>query len=638
MAWYTASKTDPKWLDPLKKDVEILLRSMPKEGNGKGSYGYTANPTKPGGGDHSCSQYGVLGVWGGALADLEIPGEYWAIVLQHWLDTQNPDGGWSYLWSTPSDSRATMAAAGVATLFVCFDHLLSEGFLKCNTSLQFRPLKRGLDYFDRNFERSLRWRSGYYLYGIERIGLASGYKYFGDTDWYKAGASLLLRQQVAPGGWGEPYNTAYCLLFLARGRNAVLFNKLEYDGDWNNRPRDLANVTRWLSRMFENTVAWQIITLRAPVKEWHDASILYVAGSRPPTFDADEKEKLRTFVWQGGTIFSVSECGSGPAFGKAMREVYAELFPRYEMVDVPADHELYNVHFKLRGRPKLYMISNGIRPLVVHCDEDLPRSWQLYNVATEASAFQAAANLFMYLTDKGIALRHRGTTLWPDLDESAAKQTIQLARIRHGGDYEPEPMAYSRLALLMKNQTGTKLEVLEAADPDKLSASGAKVAVMTGLGAATLAESQKAALKQWVEAGGMLIVDAAGGDEKFAKEAQSLIEELFGARSLRALSSTSEIFRLPGFEIERVKYRRQTSQKLRGSKDANLRVVVLNDRPAVIFSREDLTAALVGYPSYAADGYDPESAYPLMRNLILTGAKVSVAPPATAPAQTAARR
>jgi hypothetical protein len=619
MTWLTASRTDPKWLEPLKKDVDILVRSTKN-----GSYGYTSNPDKPGSGDNSCSQYGLLGVWGGAMADLEIPNEYWARTLKHWLDTQNADGGWSYMWTTPQDTRPTMAAAGVASLFVCFDNLLADGFLRCNTALELRPVAKGLDYFDRNFSRTLGWRSGYYLYGIERIGLASGYKYFGDDDWYKAGASLLLRQQSKDGSWGEVYNTAYCLLFLARGRNPVLFNKLEYDGDWNNRPRDLANATRWLSRTFENTLAWQIITLKAPVKEWHDSPILYVSGSRPPQFDDEDLDKLREFVWQGGTIFSVAECNSRMTFGKTMRDYYAKLFPEYEMVEVPADHDLYNIHFQLRGRPPLFMITNGIRPLVIHCEEDLARSWQLYNVATDARSFQTAANLFMYITDKGTALRHRGTTLWPDLDGSEPKRTIKLARVKHNARYNPEPMAYDRLSLLMKNETGTDLQVSEPIEPTALASTDARIAVMTGMGKLALPADQQQALKQWVMTGGTLIVDAAGGDRSFADSAEVLIEELFGRRNLRALATTSPVYRLKGLEVPKIAYRRVTRVKMAGRDKANIRVVVVDDRPAVLFSREDITAALVGYPSYTADGYAPESAWPLMRNMILVAAKTEV--------------
>ena len=92
-------------------------------------------------------------------------------------------------------------------------------------------------------------------------------------------AQYLLAKQQAKGGWtggigGSDVSTACAILFLARGRNAVLFNKLEFPSiaggnvvttDWRCRPRDLAMLTQWVSLNFESTRNWQIINVRTPV-------------------------------------------------------------------------------------------------------------------------------------------------------------------------------------------------------------------------------------------------------------------------------------------------------------------------------------------------------------------------------------
>ena len=44
-------------------------------------------------------------------------------------------------------------------------------------------------------------------------------------------------------------------------------------------------------------------------------------------------------------------------------------------------------------------------------------------------------------------------------------------------------------------------------------------------------------------------------------------------------------------------------------------------RVGVYYSREDLTAGLVGYNCHPVDGYQPESAYAIMRNIILLAGK-----------------
>ena len=176
-------------------------------------------------------------------------------------------------------------------------------------------------------------------------------------------------QNQRDGGWGNPIETAFALLFLARGRHPVLFNKLQYPGGWNPRPRDLANLTRWISTTFESVVTWQIINLTVPVTEWHDAPVLYISGAVAPKFTDDDLAKLREFVHQGGLILSEAACNS-LRFNKAMRDVYAKLFPKYELRPLPPEHDVYNVHYKaVRGR--LEALSNGVRLLAIHSPTEL---------------------------------------------------------------------------------------------------------------------------------------------------------------------------------------------------------------------------------------------------------------------------
>ena len=49
---------------------------------------------------------------------------------------------------------------------------------------------------------------------------------------------------------------------------------------------------------------------------------------------------------------------------------------------------------------------------------------------------------------------------------------------------------------------------------------------------------------------------------------------------------------------------------------------MMGDRLSVLLSREDLTGGLVGYASYACDGYAPQTAYEIMRNVVLTAVSI----------------
>ena len=662
-AWLAAVKQGGAQYRPyLRNDARQLILSTRN-----GSYTYDSFADQQSSGDNSNSQYGVLGVWAAAQADMEVPRKYWYLVLKHWVDTITGEGGWAYSRHHASGTSATMTTAGLATLFVCFDNLLADGFVKCapgaEAELALRPLNRALDWMDKHFVGSLsgakRGIGGnyYLLYGVERVGLASGYKYFGEADWYKIGAKWLLKEQKDDGSWSGRYgvevSTSYALLFLVRGRHAVLFNKLEFNGDWNNRPRDLASLTRWVSKSFEETtVNWQIVNLRVPPEEWHDAPILYISGSKEPTFTDGELAALRRYVHQGGTILSCTEC-NGAGFSTGIRKVYERMFPQYKLTELPADHEIYSINFKkLEGYVKLHAISNGIRPLVIHADKDLPLSWQLLRTRSEPKAFEVTANVAMYVTDKALAERAlvaRGAKQWPKAEKFTPARTVKIARLKYNdntgkpGNYDPEPLAMQRFARLMGKRTATKVDVTEPIAIAELPASAAQIAMLVGTGQFTLSAEEKKALQQFIAGGGLLVVEAAGGSRAFDESAEVLLREIVPKGRLRRLAMTSPLFQQKGFEIPRVTYRRWSRQRL-GITDKTPRLRAILDKggqPQVILSAEDLSAGLLGAVSYELHGYSPASAFDLMRNIVVSKAKAVPRPkpkPKPKPARPARRR
>ena len=633
--WLAAGRQDKRYLQMLNRDVAALVSS-----SNNGAYSYDCNGDGASGAtrkDNSASQYALLGAWAGARAYLEIPPQYWHIVMRHWIGCQNADGGWGYLPGRPPHDATTptMTTAGVASLLVCYDNLVATdaAMVRCKRSKLIegadKPIAAGLAWFDQNFVNSFTGEIRglyYYLYGVERVGLASGYKYFGKIDWYKQGAVHILRSQQGNGSWkgrwGGPVantvGTSFALLFLIRGRNAVIFNKLEFDGDWNNRPRDLANLTKWMSKTFERTVNWQIINLKVPVREWHDAPLLYISASRKPQFGPGDIDKLRTFVNQGGTILGVSECGGAVGFKQGMRDVYQKLFPKYPLTLCKSDHPIYSrkVHFDLPGRPKFHIASNGVRPLIVHTDEDIPLCWQMRRTVTRKWAYEAAANVVRYVTDRVSMVRPRGTTHWPAPHAGTCSRTVKLARLKYNGNYDPEPLAYERFGNLLAAQHKIKLDLVGPIDIKDLAASGATVAALTGTGELKLTDAQRKDLKAFVAKGGLLVIDAAGGSRAFADSAEKTLKEMFGAFKLRVLASTSTLYRRSGMAISGVKYRRRTALRLGRRTQPNLKGIMVDSRVGVVFSREDITAGLVGYPSWTVDGYQPESAFELMRNIV----------------------
>jgi len=630
-AYMEATKQNTKYARQLYRDAQILIKAGGRGPKAIGSYGYrldgAADQFKKS--DPSNGQYGVLGVWGAHQFGREVPRQYWLAVMNYWRRMQQSDGGWKY-GGGDKHSSGTMTAAGLATMFVCVDAALYSRYTHCKKTEELTVLKKAIEWFDRNFPKTLTDENlchgghggmYYYLFGVERVGLASGLRYFGKADWYKIGARWLLSQQQANGSWkgryGETTSTAYALLFLSRGQKPILLNRLEYDGDWNNRPRALANLCRWSREAFEQDVNWQIVNLRVPVSEWHDAPVVVITGSEAPKLTDEHVKSLRRYVLEGGTIFSVTEC-KGEGFSKGIREACKKIFPGRELKELAPDHKLYTAHARLPEKIKLSILSNGARPLVIHCETDIVLDWQMNRRVTQKDSFDTAANVAMYATGKH--LRHRGADHWTRRRAGRTEKTVRLVRLKHEGNYDPEPLAWHRVARLVGLQCKVKLEVGGPVAISELAAAGAQIAALTGTTALKLTEAEKAGLKKFVQGGGLLVADAAGGwlggGREFARTGEDTIELMFGRRSLRTLASHSPLYKRKGYEITRARYHRLTKLRL-GAKEPRLKAVMVGDRIGVLFSREDLTVGLIGCRPVGCDGYTPESAYEMARNIIL---------------------
>ncbi len=617
-------------LKALAADAEWLIRAAGRSG------AYTYAPHDGAGTDtwdNCCTHIAALGVWEAAARGVPIPADYWRRLQQHWVDQQQFDGGWAYgppRGTGRAASYGSMTAAGLATLYACFDRLEAEKFVRCTGTQEYQPISRGLDWVSRRFSAEQNPRKGvewtyYWLFAVQRVGQASGYKYLGTHDWYAEGADELLSCQNADGSWGPgkaPLRlapTALALLFLAGGRHPVIATKLEYSGKWNPRPRDLANLARWATDTLERPVSWQVVGRRASLEDWRDAPLLYLSGAGPCELTDAQVDRLRQFALRGGLIVSEAACASG-TFTLDMRRLYARLFPDWPFQRLPDDHPIYALQFAPKGLEGLWGVSNGVRLLAVHSARDVSLGLQLGPRAPHAPSFYLMANLLLYATDRE-PLRPRGAARWPTAGEFEPRATLRVARVKHEGNCDPEPMAWPRLAALMARERRLRLSVSELTPVERLDANMWPIAAMTGTEAFRLTKAQAAALERYFEAGGTLVVDAAGGSEAFAAAVRKELFPLAGAGVDEPIPHRHPIY--GNLRLGVIGYRRDYARALGdGAGVGRLRGVREGERYAIIFSPDDLTAGLVGGPVYRLRGYTPEAATALMASVLMNAAGV----------------
>jgi len=647
--------------EAISKDAKLLVLARRTIGPNRGEYTFmNLGPT--GVTDHASSEAGVLGLWACSDVVEAIPESFWTQADASWRADQGDDGSWAYQFrpgttdprGDPVVGSPSMTAAGLTTLFITQDFLNRGRAPECTGNIVDKNIDSGLKWMSQNFDQVMTGEWAFYgLYGVARAGMASGYKYFGDVDWYERGADYLLAAQNADGSFppanpryfstavgGSLANSCFALLFLSYGRAPVVMNKLQYqidgkEADWNERPRDAYSITRWIGKETENTLNWQVSTMASPVHDWHDAPILYITGDDALNFTPEEQAKLKAFIEQGGLIMGSADCGKN-AFADSFRKLGTSMFQNREFTAVgPADPIMHDEQFdsaKWRQQPTLLGLSNGARQLMLlFPDADPAKAWQMQQTAGKEELFQLAANIFLYAVDKE-DMFVKGDTYIVDPDPSVkAQQTIDVARIKYDGNWDPEPGGWRRLSAVMHN--GDSLDVnAVAVDPASDSLAGKKIAHLTGTDRFRLTTSAITELQQFIKNGGTLIVDAAGGKTAFADSAEKTLHSIFGDDAVQAqdlLPEDGPLY-LAGGKLEEVSYRTFARAALGNLKTPRLRGITQGGRLVCIYSPEDLSVGLVGEPVDGILGYSPESATALMRKILLLASGATPTTPSTA--------
>jgi hypothetical protein len=634
--------------DPAVKDALLRTRNFLVSSTlSKGGHNYSLARAKaePGVYDHSNSNYALMGLAAIDDADVTgvtIPANYWQLYEALWRRDQNKDGGWGYAPTKRPESYPAMTAAGVASLLLCRQFTMGDvvpsGAPRADKALENALAKLHKDY-DPSYENI------YYQFSLERIGLAGGFKYINGKDWYREGAGMLLKKQQPDGSWildsnaflivntTRPVFTSYALLFLARGRSPVFLNKLEYNGAWDARPRDDANVAAWVGKTFEKPLAWQSVSLKDN-QDWLDAPVLFITGARDPKFAPEDVAKLRAFVEAGGIVFSAAENGSQD-FTTAMRKYAGQVVDgRHEMHDLEATHPLFTLWGKVNNPPKLQGMSNGVREMWIHAPTDLGAVWQRNKPKEVKAPFEVAANLYYYACGKG-SLGHRLDTLAVKPSSEPAVRTIGMARVKYNGNWDPEPGAWPRLAKLAQAKFHTTLQI-ENVVAAQLDAAKTPLAHLTGTAALPLDDEAKAGLKKFVDGGGTLLVDACGGGKSFAEAMKASLGGLFPDGAIEPILADSPLYAGDApdtVKITAVDWRKYT--RIRDGAPAGdgprLLGIKRGDRWAVIFSADDITSGLLGTTTWGVAGYAPPSAQDLARNIVLYAKKD--APPNAADAK-----
>lgn len=576
--------------------------------------------------DNSNTQFAILALREAAILGVSINRRTWELAEAHYIETQNPDGGWGY--HVNQSSTGSMTCSGIGSLQICEqmlgsgeDDLNPDGTPKCcnGTPHSNRALRRGTEWLGRHFavginpgEQGGMWPL-YFLYGVERAGRLSARRFFGPHDWYREGAAYFVERQSLQDGSFTGTSAAetdpvvassFALLFLSKGLAPVLINKLNYGGanearkvddgtlpNWNLHPNDVRNLTEFVSSRphWPKLLTYQELDLekvlaQGSVRDLLQAPILYISGTEDPKFSDAAVQLLRAYVDQGGFIFAVNNC-NGSGFDDGIRSLAARIYASGDarLKRLPPEHPIYRAEYPLDpGATELWGVDFGCRTSFVYSPQDhscLWDKWSFQPVKKRTAQFNLLLLQHMKVGVNVVAYA-TGREPYDKLDtppDDAATGTqdrierglLQVAKLRHTGDWDAAPRALHNVLLALNRMSG----LLASTHPKSLVAGDENLrsyplAFLHGRSSFQFSPKEIEKLREYLSGGAVLFADACCGSPQFDESFRNLVGQLFPNQKLERIPVTHELFSQGiGFDIRKVRLRIPQSGSLTGPLD-----------------------------------------------------------------------
>jgi len=613
----------------LREDTDWLKRAM----GPTGMYGYAG---AGGGRDNSNTQFANLGLWAGSIANAEIARRYWQRMEKHWIDTQLPGGGWGYQ-SRPPRATSSMTVAGCNSLYIALEGLYANADkpyalfkgarpnkkLRKQMDRLYRALADGDAYLRHNPPDGSAHR-GYELFGLERLGLASGRSHIGGVDWFRGRAAWVARRE-----WGaDPIADAFALIFLVHGQAPVLVQKLEHGDDaneWNYYHRDLHVLTRYLSRTFERLHRWQRIPLDSPLRSLEDAPILYISGRRKLDLPRDTLHRIRMYVDRGGTVFLHAD-RAGKSFITSAKRLFEEMFSDRDLRfrELDASHPLYSCYFgqgesAWKRHIPFSAIADGPRLMVVLCPVDIAGAWH-QDRRRHKDLFAIMANLRVYCAPAYARLPRVLRSADEPSGWASHRGPLRLRRVAHAGQWAAHGGVWHRQRDDVQRRTGIDLRVKEKKAPldgDRLSRYD--VLHLTTRGTDELDAPTRDALMRYVEGGGLLLIDSADGQTRDNAAVRKLVDAIdVGDRQLLTADHSLAKGDMPGGRsLLSLETTLAGASLNRRNAPPPILLRTVNGRVAVVGCPFDLVAGLDGHFIWKRIGYTPKSTARIVDNILL---------------------
>ena len=204
--------------------------------------------------------------------------------------------------------------------------------------------------------------------------------------------------------------TFYFLLFTFNSfAQDLAILKYKGGGDWYGNPTALPNLIAFCNNNINTKINPKPQTVEVGSTDIFQFPLLHMTGHGNVFFSETDAENLRNYLISGGFLHIDDNYGMQPYISKELKKV----FPNQELVELPANHSIFNTAYKFpKGLPKIHE-HDGKRPqafglffesrlvLLFTFESDLGDGWEdaeVHNDPTNVrtKALKMGANIVKY--------------------------------------------------------------------------------------------------------------------------------------------------------------------------------------------------------------------------------------------------
>jgi hypothetical protein len=206
----------------------------------------------------------------------------------------------------------------------------------------------------------------------------------------------------------------------------------------------------------------------------------------------------------------------------------------------------------------LEALTTGCRTSVLFAPKGVSAGWAAADPAKPDDFLRLGENLAVYATgaDPLPDRLHTATILQVPPEETAPRDAVRIGQVQHTGDWQPRPLALPKLLKDLAEKSG--VSVYGRPVPVKLGETDLgklPVLYMVGHYSVTLSAAEKAALRAYLERGGVLWAEACCGRAAFDRSLRTLVAEILPGSPLEELPPDHGLYSgKVGSKIERVAY------------------------------------------------------------------------------------